>query len=379
MPQGIVTTYNLNVGVIVNIEDLIAQLDPFDVPVIGGGGEGGRLIGRDDSDIFEKKYEWLDDTLLTPKALLEGSIDASVTALVLETGDTNAFTVGDILLIGDEFVRVTACASDGITLTVTRAYGGSTAATHADGVTIIGVGRTLPEGSDPGTVRSVDRTQRYNMTQIFGPEPVQVSGTEAVIRKYGLRGTSEFNYQAGQRLKEQSISLEQAVQYGVRAEDTSAKTRSMGGLNYYITDVIDSSTTTLTEALWLDQLQTIFDNGGSPKVTLAGAKQKRVISKFVIEGGGVSNIRAMKDDNTAGRVVDRYVSDFGILSVALSRWTDRRNIFNYDPEQVTLKALRPFQFEMLAKTGDSMKGQIVGEYTLCVRRQKHAGKFTALT
>jgi hypothetical protein len=36
------------------------------------------------------------------------------------------------------------------------------------------------------------------------------------------------------------------------------------------------------------------------------------------------------------------------------------------------------QFEMLAKTGDSEKGHVLGEKTLIFRRQSWASRFTAL-
>lgn len=372
MPQGKVTTYDLTVGVIVNIEDIIVQLNPADVPLLGmQGAEGGGALSR--GSCFEKKVEWLDDTLLTPRSTLNGSITTGTTDIVIATADANHFGVGDLLLVDAEYVRVTVLSTDGVTLTVTRAYGGSTAVNHTTGVVVTGVGKTLPEGSDPEIARSVDRSQRYNLTQIFGPEKVQTSMTENVIRKYGLR-TTEFDYQAGQRAKELYIGLESAILYGTRNDDTGNKIRSMGGLKYYITTNIDSSTTTLTDVKLLDQLQTIFTAGGNPDTVLVGAKQKRVISSFES-----TMLRTPRTDNARGEMVDTYMSDFGVVRTLLDRWVRVSDLFVFDHNQVELDTLRPLQFEMLAKTGDSQSGQIVCEHTLVVRRELHAARFSALT
>lgn len=374
MPQGMISTYDLVVGVIVNMEDVIALLDPYDVPMTVGGETGGPWLTHG-SDVFEKKYEWLDDTLLLPKGTLTGAVlDGVDASWSLAATEANRFGVGDIILAEAEYVRVTAVAANGLDLTVTRGFGGSVAVAHANGIVLTGVGKALPEGSDPGTARSVDRSARYNYTQIFGPEAIQVSATENIIRKYGLRGVREFDYQVGQRLKEEAIKLEHACLYGIRFEDTTNELRTMGGLTQYITSVIDSTTNALTDTKLVDLMQSIFTNGGNPRVIQAGAKQKRTISGFES-----SILRIASQDGARGHVVDRYITDFGEVAVKLNRNVRTPDLFVYDPEQVELQTLRPFQFEMLAKTGDSMKGQIVGEKTLVVRREKHAGRFSALT
>jgi hypothetical protein len=63
----------------------------------------------------------------------------------------------------------------------------------------------------------------------------------------------------------------------------------------------------------------------------------------------------------------------------LDRWVRIADVFVFEREQTQLATLRPLVFEMLAKTGDSLKGQIVAEKTMKVRRYPHAGRFTALT
>lgn len=364
------TTYDLNVGVIVDIESLISQLAPSDVPLLTGGGDGMSAITR--GTCFEKKVEWLDDTLLTPRSTLNGALTTGTTAVVIATADANHFGVGDVLQFASgEKALVTVLSTDGVTLTVTRAFAGTTAVNQADASNVVGVGKALAEGSDPKTARAADRTSRYNYTQIFGPEAVAVSGTEMVVRKYGV--TNEFDYQAGQRLKEKWIALEQAIVYGSRYEDTTNKLRTMGGFTQYF-GTVDSSTTTLTDAKLLDMLQSLYALGGDPTTVLAGPKQRRTISTFE-----ASQLRRDATSSARGESVSQYISDFGTVDVYIDRWVNPSDVFVFNRNDIELDTLRPMQFEMLAKTGDSVRGQIVGEYTLKVRRAVMQGRFSALT
>lgn len=376
--QGKQTTYDLTTGVIVDIENMIHGLDPFDVPLLGTSGADGRSTIAKGS-CFEKKVEWLDETLLTPRSTFNLTITTGTTAFTVPAADSDKFGVGDVILCDAEYVYVSAVASNGTDLTVTRAYNSSTAVNHTSGVVAVGIGTALAEGSDPGTARAVDRTGRYNMTQIFGPHAIQVSATEDIVRKYGLPGGSgEFNYQVGQRVKEVGVSMEQAILYGTRSEDTSGKTRTMGGLKYYVTTNVDSSTTTLTEAKLLDQLQAIFSAGGTADRIVTGAAQKRLIGTFGTPLSG-ANVNLSRTDTGRGVVVDSYISDFGSCMVLLDRWVRTADLFIFNRDQVELDTLRPLSFQMLAKTGDAIKGQIVAEKTLKVRREKHAARFNALT
>ena len=75
-------------------------------------------------------------------------------------------------------MRVTGYGTTADTLTVTRAYAGTATNAGVVGDQIVGIGSALPEGSDPPSARTRDRSNRFNMTEIFGPYQVQVSESE---------------------------------------------------------------------------------------------------------------------------------------------------------------------------------------------------------
>lgn len=366
-------TYDLTVGVKLDFEDAIYLLTPFDVPLQGSVDSGGRtmLATRPTN---EKKVEWQDEQLLVQRSLVAGGgITNVATTLVVTTGDGTKFGPGDLLIIEAEYVRVTSVSGD--SLTVTRSYAGSTAAAHAAGVDVLGVGQALPEGSDPAAARAVDRVNQFNLTQIFGPWKVHTTETEDAVDKYGLSGT-EFDHQVGNRYKEMAVTFEQALLYGERFDDTTNGWRSMGGFKYFMVGagVVNSTTTTLTEAALLDALQGAYDRGGNPDRIIMGSKNKRILSSF-----NATLIRYNQDETDRGQVVENYDSDFGRQAVVLDRWCRTADVFGYERGQAIIRSLRPWQFQMLAKTGDATQGMVVGEKTLQFVRPTHSFRFNALT
>lgn len=372
MATGTFTSYDLVTGVVVDISPLIRLLSPTEVPLQSGMGSDGNTVLSQDS-CFEKKIEWQDDVLLAPRSTISVATTTGDGWIVVAVGDQIKFSTGDALLIGAEQVRVTGYGSTANSLTVTRAYAGTSAGTVALNADVVDLGANLPEGSDPQNSRAGDRSNRFNLTQIFGPTSVVVSGTEQVIRKYGL-ATTEFDYQGALRTKEEVIKLEQALIMGTRYEDTTNKWRQMGGMAYYIQTNVDSSTTALTETVLLDKIQTIYDLGGDPNRALLGSKQKRVVSAF-----DSSSIRLGRADVGRGQTVEYFDSDFARIDFVLHRRMRTSELILFSREQATIRTLRPWQFKMLGDTGDSTKGIIVGEKSLMFEAERWAARFSALT
>ena len=227
--NAIYNTTDLTEGVIIDIDPMIQMLSPTDLPLLNGVGSDGRSVIAKGT-CFEKKVEWQDDELLLPRSTLGAAVGTTTATVVqVAAGHRLRFQTGDVLLINDEMVRVTGYSSTANQLNVTRGFGGTTAATQSSGDVILNLGAHLSEGSDPPDARHTDWTNRYNITQIFGPTAVHLSETENTVRKYGLEGTTRFDYEASKRFKEMMIQVEQALVYGTRYEDTSNAIRQMGG------------------------------------------------------------------------------------------------------------------------------------------------------
>jgi hypothetical protein len=379
------TTYDLTTGIKLDIEDAIYLISPFDVPLQGALGADGR-ISLAQATCFEKKVEWLDETLLTPRTTQSATTALATTngtTLYSAAGAQLQFQTGDIILMDGEYMQITGYVS---TTGWNVARGGTTNAnnlgtvvlsTSAANDVIIGVGSALPEGSNPPAARAVDRTDRFNLTQVFGPYGVSVSQSEQAVQKYGLRST-EFDHQVMNRTKEAFIAIEQAILYGLLSASAggsdSPLNRTMAGLTSFITTNVDSTSTQITDATLLPNLENCFDAGGTPDRIVLSSYQKRQLSQL-----NSGDIRYPQELNVRGQVADYYESDFGRISIVLDRWCRKADLFIFSRDQAELNTLRPLSFEMLAKTGDAINGQIVGEKTLKFRRQSWAALMTALT
>ena len=380
---GKVTSYDLAVGVKINMDELIYMISPTDSPFINGIGTDGRqLLGS--SGVDQQEFKWMDEELLIPRATVTdtGAAGAGATDVTVSTSDIYKFQVDDLITIGEADAavnaavkRVTHVNTDAGVLTLAdwanSADWPATTAAHAD--TVICVGTALVEGSDPGEARSADRTIRTNCTQIFGPTPIHMSRTEQQVSRYGV--SDEFAKQVYGRSVENVITREQAFLYGQYNNDTSNKRRSTGGLNYHITSNTDT-TTTLTVAALEALQQKCYNAGGMPDLLIANPASFATLNAVSDSG----RVRTVIDDPRRGRVpVASVFTEFGETQMLRNRWCHAETAFLVAKDGISRRVMQPLVVEALAKTGDSDKVQIVCEEGLQVKGEQHMGKFTTLT
>lgn len=377
MPTGVATSYDLTVGVIVDMDEAIYMLSPDDTPLLTGLGSDGLSVisSRPTTEVV---FSWMDDSLLTPRSTV-AAVTTGDTVITVASGTRTKFSTGDMLVLGKtaaangETIRVSGYGTTTDTLLVTRAYTGS-ATTYASDSIVIGVGTALAEGSDPEAARTNDRVESSNVTQIFGPTSVHLSATEQVVRKYGV--SNEMAHQLMARTKENAISREQAYLYGKKFNSTTAKIRTTGGLANFITTNVNSTATELTVANIQTFQQTQYNAGGTPDRLMANPVSLAGLNDI----GNTSIVRDTIDDPRRGRVrVATVFTEFGALAIVRNRWMFSFDAFLFARENVVRRVLRPFTFERLAKTGDADKGQVVCEEGLEVKGEEQMGRFSALS
>lgn len=374
MPSGTSTSFDLPTGLQLDFEDAIYLLDPSDVPVTGGtGADGGPIVGSEQA--FETKVSWMDETILGPRVTITTTVLIGDTTITFPSAtDSLRFQVGDVLRLEAELVRITAVNYTTGVHTITRAFAGTTAIQHTQPQVVMGVGTALPEGSDAQTARVVDRVERTNFTQIFGPVTVQMSGTEMVVRKYGL-STTEWDHQVATRIRELGIMFEQAFLYSASSNDTTNKIRTMGGLTEFITSVVDSTNAALSITRVQTMAQTLFDNGASNDQLRLIVSSKGAVDFSGFAGG---TIFIQQADRGRGTVVQYVDTDFGRVTKVIDRWCRVPDAFLLSPRNVTIATLRPLFLKRLGATGDSEKAILVMEKTARIRGNKHMGRFNNL-
>jgi len=122
-------------------------------------------------------------------------------------------------------------------------------------------------------------------------------------------------------------------------------------------------------------METIYTNGGNPEAVYVSPSTKRAISSFGTNATGAYNTRNIAaDDRKINAAIDVYNTDFGLLQVVTDRWVPQAAdgdtgdytgvAFFLERSKNRLAWLRPVQHVILGKSGDSVRGIVVGEVTL---------------
>lgn len=365
--SGLLHTSDRTVGVKVDMDEAVKILTPSDVPLQ-------QLLGTDSTN--EIKVEWMEEELLPQTVTLTSKSGAGPWVGVCAS--TAELRVGDILAVRNGTNSalqwyVSAINVNGTDFTLTGHAGNSTSPGATDTLEI--VGQYLAEGADPLDMRSVERTAKYNYTQVV-QEKVQATRT---ARHRGARGGmygegDPYDKELEKKFKELAIRFERQLVHGQRSQ--SGNYRTMGGLFYYITTNNTSGVQANARTLVNTAIRAAYDNGGSGKYALVVSPTvKSILSDLdstqrrVVSSGG-SQTREM------GYVVDRFESDFGEVDIIPNRHFPRTRGLCLQVEDTQIVNFDPYVHEMLAKTGDADNGQIVGEKTLRVKNEKASGLFT---
>ena len=253
----------------------------------------------------------------------------------------------------------------------------------------------LLEGADAAAASATPTVRVGNRTQIQG-KTVHVSGTLDAVDKAGRK--TETAYQLAKSGQELKRDMEKTILSNVdQSAGTTATPRLLGGIQTWLksnfvtmTDGVAPTTAdgnnvrtegataaAFTEAKLKECVKKVFENGGSPTMLVVPPTQKQVVSEFA----GIAAQRYEAPKAKATTIIgaaDVYLSDFGTLSVVPDRFmtaddTPAEQALVLDPTMASIATLRPFQSQLLAKTGDSEKHQMIVEYTLAVNNEKAHG------
>ena len=63
----------------------------------------------------------------------------------------------------------------------------------------------------------------------------------------------------------------------------------------------------------------------------------------------------------------------------MDRWCPLDTAYVLQSEKIGFYVLRPFEAHPLSRIGDSVKGEVIGEFSLLVANEKAHGKITGIT
>lgn len=229
------------------------------------------------------------------------------------------------------------------------------------------------EGADATFITAVPTVMRNNRAQIF-TEAVQVSGTLDRVSKYGR--AKEMAYQMAKASAALKRDLENAFVGTITAASagSAAVAATMAG---YIPQIAAANTTymgavsAITEAKLLTNLQAVYTSGADPSIISVTPANSLIVAAFASAAGRYRTIETgSTSKGTIVNVVNLYVSPFGECKVVINRFQRTTNsgangyTLVYEPDMWKKAVLRPWSREVLAKTGDSNKQMLVGEFSL---------------
>lgn len=366
-----------------DVSDIIGIVSPHETPLLDHLGDPKR-------EAVSTVHEWIEDELVPNTDTIDQVVFSpdpeSETTITVD--NIGRFRVGDLVRPdgSDEVIFVNFISGDAII--VTRGYGGTAAATLTDGLTIYNLGNAAIEGADAIDARFTNRARRQNYTQIF-TSTVQVSGSMQATRAYGV--SDELDYQKQERMRELLRDLENTVINGIAPVSSptgsSGSPRTMNGItpsiatNRYQPGVGeipagDGSGDELNESVLNAAMRMIWEqSSGVVDTIVVGGMQKRRINGFV------SATRSyLPEDTRFQDLVSVYESDFGVARIVLSRWVAADTVLLLDSSRIEVMPLtgRSFHFKPLAATGDSLSGQVIGEYTLEFKNENAHGLINGL-
>jgi hypothetical protein len=286
---------------VVDIMDKIHLLEPDKTPLT-------ILLSKlRRSTAINPEYSWVEDVLMPKSATANGAHTSTDTAIALQSGEGSYFRAHDILkdTTSGEIMKVTSVASD--TLTVTRSWGATAAASIADNDELLLLGNASAEGATRPTIKTTKTTKVLNYTQIFR-EPFGGTRTEEQSKLYG---GSDRAYLRRKHMIDHLSKIERAFWFGEKAENTSgsAPRRTTGGFQQFVTtNVTALGTGGLTETTWEDFLRTGFRYGSRTKLAFCSALAIQKINEF-----STGKLQTVTGDKTYGINMTKYLSGHGTV------------------------------------------------------------------
>jgi hypothetical protein len=209
-------TYGLAANRIkVNIDENIHLLEPDKWPFLALS----RRLAKESAKGY--KFEWFEEAYMGRYVTVNdaNNMAANDTAMVVDDDDEDIVAVGDLLKVvrTGEVVLVTDITPSTHTLTVTRGYGETTAASINDDDVLLVMGNASAQGADAPAEKYVDVTGVYNYTQIFR-KPFSYTRT---LNQTAMNGPKESARIKRQKLVEHQRDIELALFFGERYLDVT--------------------------------------------------------------------------------------------------------------------------------------------------------------
>lgn len=322
-----------------------------------------------DDPVEDTVYYWNQEALNARTAVLNGSMTSFATTLVVTDTHELRFAIGELVIPNfsgsTEVMQVTALPGTG-SLTVTRAYGSSTAASIATAVTV-GLASARQEGSDIGSDGSVAPSVFSNSTEIFFAKDLQISRSQRNRRMATI--AMDVERQLANRGTELKFDLTRAGIYGEIAGTPAGSDtvyRTMKGMRAHFRQYgITNSTAQALSYANLNTINTTAVNTGKyPTRLLSGTDLVASVA-----GYDSANRRLVETDTDVGYQVQRITLNQGnVVDYVIESRINTGDAFLYSDDQVSMHPFVGSGMFVIAATDfvDGVKRRLGAEWGLKV-------------
>jgi hypothetical protein len=306
-----------------------------------------------------------------------GQLAAAATSLIV--ADASIFDLGDVIQIEQEYCLVTATSSSTNTLTITRGYAGTPAASHNDllPVYLVSNSRTGSELNITSVSRIPQAVTQYCQTV---QHAYQVGGALQADSNYVAGFATPLDRDRMLAMQHVMDDFESACYYGKGVPLSASTSRPlMKGISSLIQTNSTSSPTNAAaykpSDLVRDTLQACFNGGGNPTILLVSTD---FLSGFAVWGHAAMRLNA--GSNVFGTPIDLFEAPFlsGISIIPAPLLRPGTAICLSDPE-VRVRLKRPMIDKPRGSRGDAFEGDIIMEGAIELDNEAHHAWVTGVT
>lgn len=323
------------------------------------------------------QFELTSDTFRPRSVLAQEALDDTETGV--DVPDGSVFLPGDVIEVDSEQMLVASISSN--TLTVTRAYAGTTAAAHSNGATVylIGNTRTGAEVDQNGISRIPTTVKQYMQTV---QHPYGVGGALNSRENYALPpgAASVLGRDRAYAMQHAVDDLETSMYYGTGVGLAASTTRpAMKGLRALVTT---NKTTSPTNAgaykpsdLIRDTLEKCYTYGGNPNFLLVSSDFMTGLSTW---GQAVQYVGP--GETEFGVPIQTLKAPFlGDVEIVVAPLLRSGTAVCLSRAEVMIKVARDMFDKPKGSRGDADEGDIIVEAAIAVENEAHHAWVSGIT
>lgn len=351
---GMVDTYQLKDVNKIELEPQFRALELPNTPLLNKIGFG--------ANINSTRLEWYDDIplplkykLAAPHTAGDGKLKIGDNAVLLK--------VGNILKAGNVVYRVVGVNAGETPKSVSVTVVSGTDADLPVNAEVELISDAMPEGSDPAKSGFLVAVKRYNITQIF-TDAIEFTDTQLAVN---LEYQADLKAQKTmEKMKKLRLLLERTIVNGKLYEPANnSEPRMMSGFLQFISNNGLTYSGAFTEdnfKAWLKDMFYLRQQEPISEVWMNPATKQAIFNPLLND-----KVITTVSETTAGKRIDRYVTEWGEVTLNTSAVIPEGMIVIADFDKMAVRPLRPLALYEVAKTGDKTTYFMVGEYTLEVR------------